>query len=154
MVLLCPLVQGVSNAELERSDRVPSATAEDAVAPWADQAGQNDQGDAKQDLPLQKLDDPDNGEDDGDDDPDLGRHVPASPDIDATQCAPRAVAGVAQRALLRATLPLIVAHMLHRPAEREMRPCGRIRGQVVALELLLQIRPSERTRQGWTGGFE
>jgi hypothetical protein len=50
-----------------RSDRVPTAAAEDAVAPWADQASHDDQGQAKKDLSLEKLNDSDNGQDDGDD---------------------------------------------------------------------------------------
>ncbi len=49
------------------SGRAPSSAAEDAVTPWADQAPQDDQGCAEEDLTLDELNYSDDHEDDGDD---------------------------------------------------------------------------------------
>jgi hypothetical protein len=54
---------------------VSGSTSEDAVAPWADQTGQDDESHTEQDLTLEKLDDADYHEDDGDDPQQRAAHV-------------------------------------------------------------------------------
>jgi hypothetical protein len=46
---------------------VSGTASEDAVAPWAYQTAQDDEGRAEQDLALEKLNNADYHEDDGDD---------------------------------------------------------------------------------------
>jgi hypothetical protein len=54
---------------------VSGSTSEDAVAPWANQTGQDDESHTEQDLTLEKLDDADDHEDDGDDPQQRAAHV-------------------------------------------------------------------------------
>ena len=57
------------------SGRTSSSAAEDAVAAWADQARQHDQGGAEEDLTLEKLNYSDDYEDDCDDPEQGAAHV-------------------------------------------------------------------------------
>jgi hypothetical protein len=54
---------------------MPGTPAEDAVAPWANQASEDDEGHTEQDLALDELNNADYHEDDGDDPEQRAAHV-------------------------------------------------------------------------------